>query len=199
MDFKELVAATRSVRRFREREHVPMAALEALVDMARLSASAGNLQPLRWVLVNAHADCARVFGTLGWAAYLPRWSGPEVGERPAAYLVLCAEQERDTLQVDAGIALQTVMLGARSMGLAACVFGSVNRERLAEHLELPGAARVLYVVALGRPVEEVALEPLARDGDIKYWRDAESVHHVPKRALDDVILARLGNGEEEQA
>lgn len=196
MELRHLVAATRTVRRFREHDPVTMDTLEQLVELARLAASAGNLQPLRWVLVNDPAFRAKVFTNLGWAAYLPEWEGPGPGERPAAYLVLCAPHGEDTAQVDAGIALQTVMLGARERGLGGCVLGSVNRERLAEACGVPGDHGVLYVVALGRPAEEVVLEELAPDGNIKYWRDAEGKHHVPKRGLEQTILARFGNHEE---
>jgi len=30
--------------------------------------------------------------------------------------------------------------------------------------------------------------PPSPDGDIRYYRDAEGVHHVPKRSLDELIL-----------
>ncbi|MRS04411.1 nitroreductase, partial [bacterium] len=36
--------------------------------------------------------------------------------------------------------------------------------------------------------EDVVIEPVSESGDIKYWRDADQVHHLPKRGLDDVIL-----------
>jgi len=44
------------------------------------------------------------------------------------------------------------------------------------------------VIALGKPAETCLIEPLGQDGDIRYYRDAEGIHHVPKRSLDDLIV-----------
>jgi hypothetical protein len=34
----------------------------------------------------------------------------------------------------------------------------------------------------------VVLEETKPEGDIKYWRDDQGVHHVPKRPLAEIIL-----------
>lgn len=189
----DLIRRARSFRRFKEKEAVPMAVLESLVDMARLSPSAGNHQPLRYVLVTDPAKRAEMFPCLGWAAYLKDWKGPAEGERPAAYVVvLCHEESGGVPQVDAGLAMQSMRLGAQELGLGGCMLGSVNRDKLALLLGLAPGLSILYVLALGKPAEEVVLEELAPGGDIKYWRDEKDAHHVPKRTRDEMVVGRFG-------
>ena len=48
--------------------------------------------------------------------------------------------------------------------------------------------KILHVIALGTPVERVVLEEMPADGDFKYWRDAEGVHHVPKRPTEELLV-----------
>jgi len=65
----------------------------------------------------------------------------------------------------------------------------VDRKRLREELQIPDRFEILHVIALGKPKEEIVLETVGPDGDIKYWRDASGVHHVPKRPLSEIILS----------
>ncbi|TVM15978.1 nitroreductase [Oceanidesulfovibrio indonesiensis] len=191
IDFHSLVAKARTVRRYRESSPVSMETLEALVDTARLTPSGGNLQPLRYVLSNDPVTNARIFDCLGWAAYLKDWPGPAEGERPAAYAVILGDSDiAKSIDCDHGIAALALQLGAAEKGLGACILGNVQRKKLATILELPENLSILLVVALGEPAEDVRTEPLAADGSIKYYRDGEGLHRVPKRALDDIILAR---------
>ena len=186
---KELVQRNRSYRRFHQEVPVGPGVLRELVDLARLSASGANLQPLKYVLSRDAERNAAVFETLGWAAYLKDWAGPDVGERPAAYIVILGDTTiRKSFGVDPGIAAQSILLGAVEQGLGGCILASIQRDALREALSIAGRYEILLVLALGKPKETVVIDPVGADGEIKYWRDADGVHHVPKRALDEVIV-----------
>jgi nitroreductase len=120
---------------------------------------------------------------------LKDWNGPVEGERPSAYIIiLCDTDISSSAGVDHGIAAQSILLGATEMGLGGCIIGSIKRDRLREALDIPARYEILLVLAPGKPKEKVVLETAGDNGDIKYWRDSEGIHHVPKRPLDDIIL-----------
>jgi nitroreductase len=186
---EELITGNRSFRRFYQDEAVPLDTLKWLVNLARLSASAANQQPLKYFLANEPSQNAAIFSCLAWAGYLKDWPGPAEGERPAAYIVILGDKKiSQNFGCDHGIAAQSILLGAREKGLGGCMIGSIIREHLRELLKIPDNFDILLVIALGRPKEKVALEEVAAGGSIKYWRDDQGVHHVPKRRLEDIIL-----------
>jgi len=185
---KDLITKNRSYRRFDQSAMVPMKLLREMVDAARLSASARNMQPLRYLLYNNASDCEKIFPTLAWAGYMKDWPGPEEGERPSAYIVQLGDLEltRDWW-CDDGIAAQSMLLTAVEQGFGGCIIGSVQRERLRDILEIPEQYKIIQVLALGLPAEEVVIEDVVKD-EIRYWRDDKGVHHVPKRGLDELIV-----------
>ena len=186
---KELVLKNRSYRRFHQEVAINLDTLRDLVDLARLSASAANLQPLKYVLSFEPQKNAAVFQHLAWAGYLKDWPGPAEGERPSAYIVILGDKDiSQSAGCDHGIAAQSILLGATERGLGGCMVASVNRDRLRQALGIPSRYNILLVLALGKPRETVVVETMGSDGDTKYWRDTENVHHVPKRSLDDIIL-----------
>ena len=189
MAIRDLIISNRSCRRFEEGFAVERRTLEELVELTRFSASAANLQPLKYILCCEPAKNAAVFLTLAWAGYLKDWPGPAEGERPAAYIVILGDTEiNNTFGCDHGIALQSILLGAREMGLAGCAIGLIKRDELRKALDIPARFEILLVVALGKPKEQVVLEEVGQDGSIKYWRDDAGVHHVPKRSLKELII-----------
>ncbi|MEW6250934.1 MAG: nitroreductase family protein [Planctomycetota bacterium] len=186
---RELIERNRSYRRFDERVALERRTLEELVDLARLSASGANRQPLKFILSCDPARNAAIFPCLAWAGYLTEWRGPAQGERPAGYIVILGDTElATTFGCDHGIAAQSMMLGAAERGLGGCMIGSIDRERLRGALQIPVRFEILLVLALGVPVERVVVDDVGADGDIRYWRDVEGVHHVPKRRLANLIL-----------
>ena len=186
---RDLILKNRSYRRFHQDVAVEIETLRELVDLARLSASASNMQPLKFILSYDPQKNAQIFPCLGWAAYLKDWPGPTEGERPSAYIVILGDtQISQSFGVNHGIAAQSILLGATEKGLGGCMIGSIKKPELAQALNLPSRYEILLVLALGKPKETVILETVGQDGDIKYWRDAEGKHHVPKRSLDEVII-----------
>ena len=186
---KELLEKNRSFRRFYEDESVEAATLEALVDLTRLCASSANLQPLKYAISAKRETNARIFPFLKWAGYLKDWPGPSPGERPAAYIIVLGDRTiSETNGSDHGIAAQTILLGAVEAGLGGCIISNVDRGALVKELTIDERYEILMVIAIGRPKETVRLEPVGKDGNIKYWRDASGVHHVPKRGLDEIII-----------
>ena len=76
------------------------------------------------------------------------------------------------------------------MGLGACMIGSIKRPELLDILELSAERyEILLVIALGKPRERIELEPVSEQGSIEYYRDENDVHHVPKRRLEEVLIA----------
>jgi nitroreductase len=186
---EELIKGNRSFRRFFQGTPISSDTLRWLVNLARLSASAANLQPLKYLLSNDPRKNEAIFSCLAWAGYLKDWPGPEEGERPAAYIIILQDREiAKEVWCDHGIAAQSMLLGAREQGLGGCLLGSIKKNLLREHLAIPERYEILLVLALGKPKETVVLEEVAPDGSIKYWRDEDGVHHVPKRRLEDIIL-----------
>jgi len=186
---RDLILSNRSCRRFEESFAVERETLEELVDLARLSASAANLQPLKYILSCEPPKNARIFPHLAWATYLKDWPGPLPGERPSAYIIILGDTLiTKTFGCDHGIAAQSILLGAREKGLAGCMIGLIKREELREALEIPARYEILLVLALGKPREQAVIEDVGPKGDIKYWRSPDGVHHVPKRSLDELIL-----------
>ena len=186
---KDLIIKNRSCRRFYQEAAVELETLKELVELARLAPSAGNLQPLKYILSCERQKNASIFPHLAWAGYLKDWPGPCEGERPAAYIIILGDKKVSrSFGCDHGIAAQSILLGATEKGLGGCIIGSVDREGLGKALDIPSRYEILLVLALGKPKETVVIETLAPDGDIKYWRDSDGVHHVPKWPLDDIIV-----------
>jgi len=191
MMLKDLILRNRSVRRFYQDVPIKRETLCQLIDLARLSASSANLQPLKYVISFDSETNELIFPHLDWAGYLKDWPGPSQGERPAAYIVILGDTNiQKSVDCDHGIAAQSILLGATERGFGGCIIGGINKASLLENLDIPTQYQILLVIALGKPNEDVVLESLGADGDIKYWRDEDNKHHVPKRKLEEIIIKR---------
>ena len=186
---EELIKQNRSCRRFYQDTAVSEETLKELVNLARLSASAANIQPLKYILSSEPGNNAKIFSCLAWAAYLKDWPGPSEGERPAGYIIMMGDTNISTnFWCDHGIASQSILLGAREKGLAGCMLGAINKKNLQKFLGISSNLEILLVLAIGKPKEKIVLQTVGDDGNIKYWHDEKDIHHVPKRKLEDIII-----------
>lgn len=187
---KDLVYSCRSYRRFCEDVKISQEELRDLADLARMTASTANSQALKFKLVNTPEENAQIYSSLGWAGALPDWDGPEEGERPAAYIIIVEDTALGKNKMtDVGITAQTMMLGAVEKGYGGCMLANVQRDKLAAALGIDQEKYVIrLVLALGKPKEEVKIVPVGEAGDVKYYRDENQVHYVPKRGLEEILL-----------
>lgn len=191
-EFHQLIKGARTYRRY-SGEAVEEGVLRELADAARLSPCGNNMQVLRFRVVSADdAEAAeKVFSHLHWAGALKDWNGPEPGEYPGGYVVVClpAKLVANPIRlIDVGIASQSIVLAAASRGLGACMHKSYDA-CLGDELGLTDAGyAVAMVIALGPRAEKIVLEPATTDHGLTYWREPDGSHHVPKLALDDLLV-----------
>ena len=184
---QEIIAKTRTFRRFNQKEPISTTILHELIDLARLGGSARNGQPWQYMVVNTPELCAKIFPYLGWAGYLTDWKGPVEGERPSAYVLCFLNKNRlkgpeTEAQFDLGVATQNLLLGAMEKRIGGCRIGAFNA-KLASLFDMPEYLTLSLVIALGKPRETVIIEECKTEDDVRYWRDEHGVHHVPKRSL----------------
>lgn len=176
----------RSIRRFQQKT-IPFSTLEKLINAARVAPSAGNLQPLEYLIVDKKKVVEKVFTTLRWAGYIAPKGDPPAGKRPVAYIVVLANKKikPSEYERDVGAAVENILLAALEKGIGTCWLGSIDREMLREILNVPQHLAIDSVVALGYPSEKPVMEEMVRS--IKYWLDESGRLHVPKRRLRDLI------------
>ncbi len=185
----KLIRKNRSYRRFNQEKAISNDILKKLVNYARLSPSSANIQPLKYYLSNSASKNELIFPSLSWAGYLKDWHGPTKGERPSAYIIILGDTAiKKNFSIDPGICAQSIMLGAVEEGLGGCMIGSIKKDVLRNNLSIPEQYEILLVLALGEPAEKVIIDEIEENGSIKYWRDDNIAHHVPKRKLNNIIM-----------
>ncbi|MDP2724367.1 MAG: nitroreductase family protein [Bacteroidales bacterium] len=186
---KDLVIKNRSYRKFHFDKKVSVEALRQLVDLARLTPSSKNRQPLKYVLVTEDPDANFVFKHLKWAWFLKDWSGPTPQEQPPAYIILALDKTiNEQADIDAGIVSQTILLGATEMDMGGCIIRTVNRYELKKYFQLPESHEIILVIAIGFPNQDVRISEVNEDSNTQYFEEEGGRHVVPKRSLDELII-----------
>ncbi len=188
MAILDLIKKSRSYRRFYEDTPIKQEDLELMVEAARFSPSSRNVQPLKFILSNSPALNEQIFPNLAWAGYLTEWVGPEKGERPSGYIIMVHDKSISaTFSCDNGIMAQSMLLQATELGFGGCMIASIKKEELKRLFSLEDHLEIIMVIALGKPKEIVVIDDI-KEGDFRYFRENNGIHHVPKRTLNELIL-----------
>ncbi len=188
MKIKDLLLHNRSYRRFKQEPALSKNDLFDLIDSVRLSPSARNDQPLKFILLHSIKSCNTLFPFTAWAGYLKDWPGPGEGERPTSYIIILNDTNiSKKSDVDVGIAAQSILLTAAEKGFGGCMLGSIKREKIRESFSINEKYAISLVIALGKPAEKVVIDDID-SGDTRYYRDADEIHHVPKRKVKELII-----------
>ena len=118
---------------------------------------------------------------------------PHEGKCSTGFIVICQDLNlRESIaryQKDVGIVAQTMILAAAEKGLGGCMIGNFGLEKVKEVLEFPENLVPILIVAFGKPDEKIVLAEIEEGQSIKYYRDENDVHYVPKRKLADIIIS----------
>lgn len=185
--FEDIIKKTRCTRRFDASYKVDTKDLIEVIDLSRNISSATNTQPLKYMIFNDEEYYDIIHKPLKWAANLSEWEQSQE-EKPSAYILILNDTSLGSYaMVDAGIAIQTIMLSLTIKGLSGCVLASIDKGTYTKELNLANNIEPMLVIAVGKSNEKISLVDV-KDNDTKYYRDEKDTHCVPKRSLDDVLL-----------
>ena len=182
-----LLRRNRSHRAFDTSYAVAMRQLETIVAVNTKLPSGRNAQTLRFKLLDAAGGGEDFCSFLHLGGYLPELHLPTPGTEPKAFIVVCStEPESAIVDIDMGISLQSMALKAVEIGLNALIVRAYDRSKVKEALGL--TLEPLAVLAIGKGIETIVLDEVPAGSDLRYFRTGDGVHHVPKIALDDLMI-----------
>ena len=180
-----LLRRNRSYRGYDPARAVTREELKKLVEVTTLVPSGMNRQALRYRLVTED-ESDKVLPLVRLGGALPELHLPFPGTEPRAFLVVASTvPENPVIDIDLGIAAQSLLLKAVEMGLNGIIIRAFDPGKLQEALGMDLAP--LLVIAIGKGAEDIFLKPVDAGQPLNYYRK-DGVHFVPKLKVDDILL-----------
>jgi nitroreductase len=189
MDIYNEIISRRTIRKFKQL-YISIEVLKKIVNAGRLAPSAGNLQPLEYLIATDNSLKGKIFGTLSWARYIKPKGDPQKGEKPVTYIIIIVNNRIANAaysKYDIGASAENITITALAEGIGCCWIASFNKNKLSEILKIPEGYSIDLVLALGYPLENPIFEDIEKDSSIIYYKDSGDRLHVPKRRLEDII------------
>jgi nitroreductase len=147
MSILDSILGRRSIRRY-ENKDIPKGVLQQILEAGRQAPSAGNRQPIRFIVLKDYESKKQLSNGL-----FSRF----IKDSPVV-IVGCANV-RDILTgkwavVDAAIAMQNMVIAAWILGVGSCWIGVFNEKKVREFLKIPDKWKVVALVTFGYPAEQ---------------------------------------------
>lgn len=184
VQLESLLKRNRSFRGYDHSVEVNEGQLKEMVKTVTWVASGMNAQPLRFRLVTGD-EAAKVHPLVKLGAALPEEHLPHPGEEPSAYIVISSIADVNRIvDIDLGIAAQSILLKATEMGLGGIIILNFKPDEVQQALSME--RRPLAVLGIGKPAERIFLMPCNEGDPLAYYRK-DGVHYVPKIKVEDLI------------
>lgn len=181
-----LLLKNRSYRGYDEGYVVTEEELREMVKVVTKVPSAKNQQVLRFKLVTRDTGGDIVLRNTRYGGALPELHLPFEGTAPYAFIIICSTvPENKWVDIDLGIAAQSILLKCVEMGLNGICIGAFNKQELSDAFDLKHEP--VMVLAIGKGAEKIQLLSISEGEGRNYFRE-KGIHYVPKVKLDDLIL-----------
>ena len=152
----ELITSRQSDRKYENRP-VEQDKLDRIIEAARMSPSANNAQPWKFIVITerdlldriADAASAKLLGMNSFVGHAPVQivmvrEKSDIQTRAARVV-----KKRDYSLIDIGIAAENICLQAEAEGLGTCIIGWFDEKALRKHLGIPSSKRVELIITIG--------------------------------------------------
>jgi len=183
-----LLKKNRSYRGYDNSWKVPVSVLEKMVEVTQWVPTGKNQQAFRFKFVTEESEVRTVTENVKMGALLPELHLPMPGTEPPAYIIVCTTvPECKRVQVDAGIAVQSMLLKAVEMGYNGLIIAAFNAKKLTEAFALPYPP--VLVLAVGKGAEKIEMTEISADESHNYYRDENGTHFVPKVRWQELVIS----------
>ena len=185
---ESLMEKNRSYRGYQKDFEVKREMLERIVAVNAKIASAKNQQVLRFKLVTRDTGGDLIAQNIKLGGLLPELHLPFPGTEPEAFIIICSTApENKFVDIDLGIAAQSMLLKAAEMGLNGIMIGAFNKAKITEAFQLP--FEPLLLLAIGKGCETIQLQPVDAGEKLAYYRDERGVQYVPKIRWEQLVIS----------
>jgi nitroreductase len=153
MSIMDVIRTRKSVRAYDTGKNISDADMEKILEAGRLAPSAKNLQGWKFIVVKERALLKQLVPACKDQKFVAEAFAVIAGcSDHTDYLMTCGQP---AYTVDLAISLEHMALMAAELGIGSCWLGAFYEDRVKELLGVPNNARIVNMLAIGYPVQDL--------------------------------------------